>query len=164
MFIGIDFSKKKFDATVILAAGLHELEERKWETFTNDPKGFRHFIKWVKQNAWKTTQEEWLFCEHSSGIQRVKSDQADSAVIAEYAWRHQDKAQLYEPIDENLQELREIFLYRHKLVEQRVRLQVRSKEKNTVKGKSKALSFVERKTKHLIEELSKAIKQCDDKM
>ena len=71
---------------------------------------------------------------------------------------------MYEPIDENLQELREIFLYRHKLVEQRVKLQVRSKEKDTVKGKSKALSFVERKTKHLIEELSKAIKQCDDKM
>jgi transposase len=194
LFIGIDFSKKKFDATVILAAGLHELEERKWETFTNDPKGFRHFIKWVKQNAWKTTQEEWLFCgedtgacsislsrwlygrgydmwlanayaiKHSSGIQRVKSDKADSAVIAEYAWRHQDKAQLFEPIDENLQELREIFLYRHKLVEQRVKLQVRSKEKDTVRGKSKALSFVERKTRHLIEELSKAIKQCDDKM
>lgn len=45
MFIGIDFSKKKFDATVILAAGLHELEERKWETFTNDSKGFHHFVK-----------------------------------------------------------------------------------------------------------------------
>lgn len=194
LFIGIDFSKKKFDATVILAAGLHELEERKWETFTNNPKGFRHFIKWVKQNAWKTTRDEWLFCgedtgacsillsrwlyghgydmwlgnayaiKHSSGIQRAKSDKADSSAIAEYAWRHQDKAQLYEPIDENLQELREIFLYRHKLVEQRVKLQVRSKEKDAVKGMSKALSFVERKTRHLIEELNKAIKQCDDKM
>lgn len=194
LFIGIDFSKKKFDATVILAAGLHELEDRKWETFSNDPKGFRHFIKWVKQNAWKTVQEEWLFCgedtgacslslsrwlygrgydmwlsnayaiKHSSGIQRVKSDKADSSAIAEYAWRHQDKAQLFEPIDENLQELREIFLYRHKLVEQRVKLQLRSKEKDTIRGKSKALSFVERKTRHLIEELSKAIKQCDDKM
>lgn len=41
--------------------------------------------------------------KHSSGIQRVKSDKADSAAIAEYAWRHQDKAQMYEPIDESLQ-------------------------------------------------------------
>ena len=57
-----------------------------------------------------------------------------------------------------------VVAYRHKLVEQRVKLQVRSKEKDTVRGKSKALSFVERKTRHLIEELSKAIKQCDDKM
>ena len=132
LFIGIDFAKEKFDAAIIEACGLKAFGNREYGTFTNDKKGYRQFFKWVKTNADKSVENEWLFCgedtgscslglskwlygkgldiwienaysiKHSSGIQRVKSDKTDSSMIAEYAWRHQDKAVLFEPLSESL--------------------------------------------------------------
>lgn len=147
-------------------------------------------MKWVKAKAGSTTEQEWLFCgedtgscslglskwlygkgldiwienayniKHSSGIQRVKTDRADASMIAEYAWRHQDKAMLFEPLSESLTQLREVFLYRHKLVQQRVAMEVRKQDKETAQS-SKAISFINRKSKHLITEIDKTIKECD---
>ena len=147
-------------------------------------------MKWVKAKAVSTTEQEWLFCgedtgscslglskwlygkgldiwienaysiKHSSGIQRLKTDRADASMIAEYAWRHQDKAMLFEPLSESLTQLREVFLYRHKLVQQRVAMDVRKQDKETAQS-SKAISFINRKSKHLITEIDKAIKECD---
>lgn len=193
LFIGIDFAKAKFDVTLFIAIGLNEIGTRSYGSFENTPKGYRAFYKWAQTNSLDTPPEEWLCCgentgscsiglskwlygkgvdiwiedaysiKHSSGIQRVKSDKADSAMIAEYAWRHQDKARLFEPLSESLEQLREVFLYRHKLVQQRTSLIVRKQEKG-VAGKSKAISFIERKTKHLIQEFDKAIKDCDKRI
>ena len=190
IFIGIDFAKEKFDAAIIEACGLKEFGERQFGTFVNDKKGFRQFLKWVKSNAGLSSAEEWLFCgedtgscsqglskwlygkgfdiwienaysiKHSSGIQRVKTDRADASMIAEYAWRHQDKARLFEPLSESLAQLREVFLYRHKLVQQRVAIEVRKKGKEDEEP-SKAMSFINRKSKHIIGEIDKAIKECD---
>ena len=125
VFIGIDFSKQKFDATVIKAEGITEISVRVHSSFTNAVKGYREFLRWVKENASQTDISEWLFCgedtgiysvplskhlygkgydiwiedayriKHSVGIQRAKSDKADSANTAEYAMRQQDKAKLY---------------------------------------------------------------------
>lgn len=147
-------------------------------------------MKWVKGLAGTSTESEWLFCgedtgscsqglskwlygkgldiwienpysiKHSSGIQRVKTDRADASMIAEYAWRHQDTAKLFEPLSESLTQLREVFLYRHKLVQQRVAMEVRKKGKES-EDSSKAMSFIRRKSKHLIKEIDSAIKECD---
>lgn len=191
IFIGIDFAKEKFDAAIIEACGLKEFGNRQFGTFVNDKKGFRQFLKWVKTNAQSSTEQDWLFCgedtgscslplskwlygkgldiwienaytiKHSSGIQRVKTDRADASMIAEYAWRHQDKAKIFEPLSDSLTQLREVFLYRHKLVQQRVAMDVRKQDKQTVEP-SKAITFINRKTKHLMGEIDKAIKDCDD--
>ena len=113
LFIGIDFSKEKLDATIILACGMNEIGSREYGRFPNNTTGYRKLCNWVKTNAWNTIAEEWLFCgedtgscsiglskwlygkgydiwienayaiKHSSGIQRVKNDKADSAIIAE---------------------------------------------------------------------------------
>ena len=48
IFIGIDFSKEKFDATVIKAEGVEERAERKHEVFDNKVSGFLRLIRWVK--------------------------------------------------------------------------------------------------------------------
>ncbi len=190
IFIGIDFAKEKFDAAIIEACGLKEFGDRQFGTFCNDSKGYRQFIKWVKGIAVASSREEWLFCgedtgscsqglskwlygkgydmwiesayviRHSNGIQRVKTDRADASMIAEYAWRHQDKAVLFEPLSDSLTQLRELFLYRHKLVQQRVAMDVRKQDKES-SDKTKALSFINRKSKHLIAEIDKAIKECD---
>lgn len=190
MFIGIDFSKLKFDAAIIEACGLKEFGTRQFGTFDNDKKGYRKFLKWVGTHSSGAAEAEWLFCgedtgscslglskwlfgkgldiwvenaytiKHSSGIQRVKTDKADASMIAEYAWRHQDKASLFEPLSDSLAQLREVFLYRHKLVQQRVAMDVRRQDKEG-SDSSKAVSFIRRKTKHLMGELDKAIKDCD---
>lgn len=190
IFIGIDFAKEKFDAAIIEACGLKEFGDRQFGTFSNNKKGYCRFLKWVKSNAGVSTAEEWLFCgedtgscslglskwlygrgydmwienayviKHSNGIQRVKTDRADASMIAEYAWRHQDKAALFEPLSDSLTQLREVFLYRHKLVQQRVAMDVRKQDKE-VSDKTRALSFINRKSKHLIAEIDKAIKECD---
>lgn len=192
IFIGIDFAKEKFDAAIIEACGLKEFGDRQHGTFPNDRKGYRQFIKWVKTNCGTAVEDEWLFCgedtgscsiglskwlygkgmdiwienaysiRHSSGIQRIKTDKADASMIAEYAWRHQDKAVLFEPLSESLTQLREVFLYRHKLVQQRVAMEVRKKDKEASGEASRAMSFIKRKSKHLMAEIDKSIKECDD--
>lgn len=192
IFIGIDFAKEKFDAALIEACGLKEFGDRPHGTFSNGKKGYNQFLKWVKSNCGTAVEAEWLFCgedtgscsiglskwlygkgldiwienaysiRHSSGIQRVKTDKADASMIAEYAWRHQDKAALFEPLGESLAQLREVFLYRHKLVQQRVAIEVRNKDKEASNESSKALSFIKRKSKHLMEEIDKSIRECDD--
>lgn len=190
LFIGIDFAKEKFDAAIIKACGFKETGERKYGTFANEKNGYRQFFKWVKANAGKSPEDEWLFCgedtgscslglgrwlygkglgiwienaysiRHSSGIRRVKTDKADSSMIAEYAWRHQDKAVLFELLGESLSQLREVFLYRHKLVQQHVAMEVRRQDKEAA-GSSEAVSFIKRKSRHLMSEIEKAIKECD---
>ena len=190
IFIGIDFAKEKFDAAIIEACGLKEFGNRQFGTFSNDKNGYRQFLKWIKSNTVASPEEEWLFCgedtgscslglskwlygkgldiwiespyaiKHSSGIQRGKTDRADASMIAEYAWRHQDKAKLFKPLGESLSQLREVFLYRHKLVQQRVAMDVRKQDKQTSEP-SRASSFINRKSKHLMAELDKAIKECD---
>lgn len=190
LFIGIDFAKLKFDAALIEACGLEEFGEREYGTFDNNKDGYRLFLKWVKSHSDDTTECEWLFCgedtgscsiglskwlygkgldiwienayaiKHSSGIQRLKSDKADSSMIAEYAWRHQDKASLFKPMSKSLEQLREVFLYRHKLVQQRVAIDVRKQDKETAEP-SQAISFIKRKSKHILEEIDNTIKECD---
>lgn len=194
VFIGIDFSKLKFDATVIRAEGIAESSARAHSSFQNDVKGYREFLRWVKSNSPGTDISEWLFCgedtglysvplskhlygkgydiwiedayriRHSIGIQRSKSDKADSANIAEYAMRHQDKAKMYVPLSPALEGLREIFLFRHKLVQEKCSLQTRTDEKREMLGKSRELSFMARKAGHLIAEIEKAIEECDKEM
>ena len=67
LFIGIDFAKEKFDAAIIEACGLKEFGNREYGTFTNDKKGYRQFFKWVKTNADKSVENEWLFCGEDTG-------------------------------------------------------------------------------------------------
>ena len=54
IFIGIDFSKEKFDATLIKAEGLKECAPSMHEVFDNKTSGFRRLVRWVKATicAW----------------------------------------------------------------------------------------------------------------
>lgn len=68
--IGIDFSKKTFDATIMRREG-DCYTELAYSKFNNDAKGFRAFEKWVKASL-KGTQEArdksgWVFCGEHTG-------------------------------------------------------------------------------------------------
>ena len=132
LFIGIDFSKEKIDATIITAQGLEELSARMSEIFPTTTNGYNKLVRWVEKNSLGIGRENWLFCgentgdyskplcnylygngldiwienakciKDSSGLRRLKSDRADSVMIAEYAMRNYDRAEIYEPLRSHL--------------------------------------------------------------
>lgn len=191
IFIGIDFSKEKFDVVIIMAENLEEKAPRVHEQFANDKAGYRKFLKWVKVNSHGVDMSLWLFCgentgdyskglsnflygkgcdmwlenakciKDSCGIRRLKSDRADAAMIAEYAMRNHDRMTLYEPLSGPLAQLRELFLFRQMNVRKRSGYIVRKGEKGRTLDSSPAKSFMARKCKHMIAELDKTIKECD---
>ena len=194
IFIGIDFSKEKFDATVIKAEGVEERAARQHEQFDNKVSGFRRLLKWVRSVVDEHDTALWLFCGENTGgyskplcnflygsgydmwlenalsikrsyaLQRVKSDKADSGIIAEYAMRNYDQMRLYEPLSKNLERLREVFLYRHYLVRHKASLMVRKGEKQLTQEKSDISRFMVMSSKHLISEFGKKIAECDKRI
>ena len=191
IFIGIDFSKEKFDATLIQAEGVEERAERKHEVFDNKVSGFRRLVRWVKSACGEADSSLWLFCGENTGgysralcdhlygsgydmwlenalvirrslpLQRAKSDRADSAAIAGYAMRNYDHMRLYKPLSQNLERLRELFLYRHALVRHRAALMVRKAEKKITQQKSDVSRFMAAASRHLVSEFSRKIAECD---
>ena len=191
IFIGIDFSKEKFDATVIKAEGVEERAERQHEVFDNKVSGFRRLLRWVKSVADEPDAGLWLFCGENTGgysralcnylygsgydmwlenalsikrsyaLQRVKSDKADAGVIAEYAMRNYDQMRLYKPLGNNLERLREVFLYRHNLVKTKASMTTRRGEKKLTQEKSDISRFMAQSSRHLISEFNKKIAECD---
>ena len=191
IFIGIDFSKKKFDATAITADGLNETGDRKYDTFSNDVKGFRKFAKWCKGISGGIDPEDWLFCGEDTGgyshplsswlyshgyniwlenalrikgcnaLKRLKDDKVDSAMIADYAMRHADKVVLWRPLGESLSQLRELFLYRHRLVRHRCSFEVRNSEKNLTLEKSPVKKLMRHSSDRIIAQINREIAQCE---
>lgn len=196
IFIGIDFSKEKFDATVILTVdGMVKGSERPHSMFENNQKGFKKFTSWIAEQTAKASKDDILLCgentgiysqyisdhlyvegytmwlenalqiKRSMGIQRIKSDKADSEAIAEYAMRFQDRFVAYEPLKASLKAIREIFMYRAQLVKQRTGLNTRTKEKQSTDDKmTKATRFMKSSSEMIVRRLDKEIKKCDDMM
>lgn len=196
IFIGIDFSKEKFDATAVITAnGLNECSVRQYETFKNTRQGFREFISWTRKVSCDASRDEILFCgentgtysefisdmlymegytmwldsalriKRSMGIQRGKSDKADSAMIAEYAKRFQDKAVAYEPLKESLKNLHEVFKYRAHLVKEKAGFVNRSKEKGCLESVTLTKKkFIINSTDMITRRIDKEIKKCDKMM
>ena len=143
-------------------------------------KGYRQFFKWVKTDTDKSVENEWLFCgedtgswslglskwlygkgldiwienaysiKHSSGIQRVKSDKADSSMIAEYAWRHQDKAVLFEPLSESLSNFVRCFFTGINWYSNILPWMLESKTKEAARSSEGYRGFIRHKSKHLM--------------
>ena len=139
-FVGIDISKKTFDATLIVsgyAADNHHC-------FPQTKEGFAAFVTWLKTH--RATISNTLICmEHtglytngiihflmkanallwvemaikikrSMGLQRGTDDKASSLIIAEYAMRFSDRARLWKPADMQLCRLRDLISQRDRIV------------------------------------------------
>lgn len=166
--IGIDFSKKTFDATVMEhgkldGKGIHKV-------FKNSSQSVQELIQWVKGQTGVPDLGAFVFCgEHTGlyseavsdglaeagcfmwlenalcikrarGIARGKSDKGDSREIACYASRNLDKARRHVAPGECLDAIRKLFMQRRFLVEQRCALRKRSKEMRGVSKGNKALA------------------------
>jgi transposase len=162
-----------------------------YQVFENRPMGFRRMIVWAKRLIKGTRHEDVLFCcettggydralcdyvyakgldiwresalqiKRSMGVRKGKDDKADSLMIAEYAMRHMDKAVFYETPSEAVRELKTLFLYRYKLVQEKTEKTVRMKEMEATAAKSKSMTFILRDARKSIKAIDKSIKECE---
>lgn len=198
IIVGIDFSKKTFDATLLDKREPEQGKKRaaadSHRQFSNNAKGFKQCLSWVKILTRVTSLDECLFCgedtghcslrmanylhskglfvwiesplriKRSMGIVRGKSDKADSLRISDYAWRHQDKARRYVPANATIASLREVFNARLKYVEMRKALEVRNKDFDDMGKELGNSKFIKATTKPIIEGLKKSIAECNKEM
>jgi len=189
VFIGIDFSKLKFDAAIYIVDRKSIVSE---EVFENGPSGYAEFLKWVSSTAC-CQKSCLLFCgEHTGyysanlstflhesgydmwlvsglemkltqGIKRSKTDRVDACKIAEYAYRYQDKSVLFQPVSKELEEIRELLSYRERLVETRKVLSTSAKEMKRVKDNA-SCDFIYLDSLAYITTLSESIRNCEKRI
>lgn len=190
LFIGIDFSKKTFDVSVIHQDNLQAVD---YQQFENSKEGCVSLLKWLKMLT-KEPCENWLFCgEHtglysiclseflikkglficlenplqikqSSGIKREKNDKADSREIALYAYRFQDKVKAYCLPDKALKSLELLFSFRERLVSNKHTLLVSAAEIRRVMKRETTARFIYQQSQKDIERINKEIKDVEKRM
>jgi transposase len=139
-FVGIDISKKTFDAALIPDGNTAGM---KHQAFAQSPKGFAEFLDWL--SYYKIASEEVLICmEHtglytyglidfliaagldlwvemplrikrSMGLQRGGDDKAAAIQIALYAYRYTDQVSLWKPEQAIVMQLRQLSAQRDRL-------------------------------------------------
>lgn len=141
-FIGIDVSKKTFDAALLQSTDqvttIHQ-------SFDQNLQGYKAFVQWLKSND-VTIGGDVLFClEHTGiyisgivnflvsisasiwvemalkikkriGLQRGSDDKLAAINIAVYAYRFKDEARLWKPIDSTVQQLKSLVAQRDRIV------------------------------------------------
>jgi len=190
IFIGIDFSKLKFDASICNGETKEKIGSH---TFVNEMSGFNESIKWIASMT-KTKRSEWLFCGEftgiysyalpvflskkkidiclesglriklTQGIQREKTDPVDAFKIAEYASRHEDKLRLFTPLSETLDGLKDLLAFRERLIKAKKMFQISSKELKLVKQKGVIAEYINVDSRLEMKSLEDKIKSCENKM
>ena len=192
VFIGIDVSKEKLDVTIIKKTE-KQPEIAGYEVFDNSKEGIRKLSGWVRKTA-KAGKGDCLYCaettggydrllceqlyakghtvwresaleiKRSSGLRRGKDDRADSKAIAEYAMRHADKAEPYHPADKKLEELRELYLYRDSLVEEKKVKATRAKEIKETSASGPSASFMYKTSMGDVKRIESRIRECEKRI
>lgn len=182
IFIGIDFSKKTFDATMIQVID-DETETRLYARFDNHKKGFKKFFRWAKKGAGDVAYTDWLLCgentgiysipmaewawgqgifiwienalaiKHSLGLVRGKNDRLDSARIAEYAMEKRKKARRWHPLSRSMKSLKTLLMRRDSIDQCRRKLLNIIKEEQAVLGHDETLDRVYNRVKELTDQM-----------
>lgn len=190
LFIGIDYSKKKFDVSLLER---EKTEEIKHECFENTPEGCKAMLKWIQLCA-TVPMEEWLFCgEHtglygvlltefllkkkffvwienpmqiklSAGLKREKNDKVDSQEIARYAYRFQDRARCFQIQDKSLKSLQLLLSFRDRLMRNKHSILVAAQEIRAVLKRDTTARYIYEQTKRDVERLDKEIKDVESRM
>ena len=163
-----------------------------YHRYENRPKGFRTMLSDVRKAINDTGTEDWLFCcettgaydralcdylygkgldiwrecalriRWSKGISRGKDDKADSLAIAEYAWRHQDKVQLYVSPSDTIRQLKALYLYRQSLVDEIKVRKTRANEIKSTSAESPAVRFMYSDSMKEIRHLKESVRKCEE--
>lgn len=141
-FVGIDISKTYFDAVVVKDPIAEEIVHHQ---FPQKPEGFLKMSEWLKQHD-VNLDETTLFCmeytglyntglvnylvknkaqlwvemplriKKAGGFERGSNDKTAATKIALYALRYQDRMQLWEPVDSNIEKLKNLIAQRDRIV------------------------------------------------
>jgi transposase len=185
-FVGIDISKPFFDAAVLKESQPEQVVHRQ---FKQSPDGFTEMNLWLKQQGVLMDQET-LFCMEYTGIYntalvnylygkkaslwvemalkikksddfiRGSNDKTDAVKIARYAFRYQDKKQLWTATDESLSRIKHLIAQRDRIVESITRLTVPVNELKEVGCTSEARQL-EKLQKTVITNLEKTRKNIE---
>ena len=144
--IGVDVSKLKLD--------MHCYGQSNSLVISNDSKGFKSFLKWVKKAVSKDTSAVMVVMEYtgiytygleqflqqqgigyvkrpaldikrSVGMKRGKTDQADARMISQYGWYRREELKPMKPVSDAQQQLQQLMRYRDKLVADRASYEAR---------------------------------------
>jgi transposase len=191
LFIGIDFSKKTVDVSVIDVENLQQVAG--YQQFENDKEGCKSMLKRVK-GLGHVPKGEWLFCgEHtglysvlageflqknglffrmenplqikqSTGVKRDKNDRIDSRDIALYAARFQDRARNYHLPAKVLKPLELLLSFRERLLRNKHTLSVSSAEVCRIFQRDVTARYIYGQSRRDIERIGKEIKEIETKM
>lgn len=178
-YVGIDVSKLWLDIAIYQPSiGIVSRQQ-----ITNTAKEIRQFLKDVVAEK-KSSQKDFLFClentgkycntflktstimqfnvwmelpiqiKRSQGLIRGKTDQWDAERIAQYAYRFQDKAVLWQPMDKTLLELKDLQTKRSLLVKSQSQFSQENKKdpvfKKPLAALKQAIQTIEEKMEKLI--------------
>jgi transposase len=141
-FVGIDISKTWFDAVLIKADDSSVVIH---EQFSQKPEGFKKMQAWL-QNQEVFMDQQTLFCMEYTGIyntglvhylvkvkaalwvemplrikkaggfERGTNDKTAAVKIAWYALRYQDQVKLWQPVDSNIESIKNLIAQRDRIV------------------------------------------------
>jgi transposase len=183
--VGIDVSKLTLDYH-------HYGSLQKSQTISNEAKGFKHLLQWLKKQVSKKYDEVMIVMEHtgyytyqleqflykhkvnyckkpaldikrSCGMVGGKSDKADAKLISYYGWLRKEELEKSVPISDVQLELQQLMAHRDKLVADRTSYHNRLKELK-MQLKDKLSVFVKHSSEDMIEKLTAEIKQAEQRI
>ena len=183
LFVGIDMSKKKFDACILDLNG-KKLGSKK---FDNNTFGFDSFIKWVsiqyiegeiifcmehtgvysrllgmyiQDEGYNLCMESGFVIKRSGGIVKGKNDKIDAYRIADFALCNKHRIKITPLYDAQLVELHDLMSCRRRLKNQLKALEVPVNEAKCYAGE-KAYQIIKQASQAAIKGIKDAIKETD---
>lgn len=178
--IGVDVSKLKLD--------LHCYGQFNSLVVSNDVKGFKGLLKWVRKGVSKEMGEVMVVMEYtgiytygleqfleqqgidyvkrpaldikrSVGMKRGKTDQADARMISQYGWYRREELKPMKPVSDAQQQLQQLMNYRDKLVADRASYEARLGELRSQLG-GKLPAQIVASSEYIMEVLSVEIREA----
>ena len=180
--VGMDVSKRTLDYH-------HHNGLEKSQTTTNDNKGYKALLRWLKSSVSKNAKDIMVVMEHtgyytyqleqflfksqisyckkpaldikrSCGMVRGKSDKADAKMISKYGWMRKEELTPSTPVNDSQLELQQLMAHRDKLVADRASYQSRLKELKAQLA-DKLATLIIKSSQNVLDILSAEIKQTE---
>lgn len=178
--IGVDVSKLKLD--------LHCYGQSNSFVISNDCKGFKALLKWIKKEVSKDINSVMIVMEYtgiytygleqflhqqniayvkrpaldikrSVGMKRGKTDKADARMISQYGWYRKEELKPMKPLSDTQQQLQQLMNYRDKLVADKASYEARIKELRGQLGDKLPARIIE-STEYVMQVLEVEIKEA----
>lgn len=162
--IGVDVSKLKLD--------VHCYGQSQSLVISNDGKGFKSLLKWIKKKVSSDKESVMLVMEYtgiytynlehflhqqgiayvkrpaldikrSVGMKRGKTDRADAMMISKYGWYRKEELKAMKPVSDAQQQLQQLTGYRDKLVADKASYETRLKELRGQLGDKLSIKIIE---------------------